>query len=71
MMTALAPAKAYIQPERKARLDRIVEATSRRQTISKLIDEAVEMVLPDLEEKYGTTFPKPTQGAPGKRKRAA
>lgn len=71
MMTTLAPAKAYIQPDRKARLDRIVEATSHRMTISKLMDEAVEMVLPQLEQKYGTTFSKPTQDAPGKRRRPA
>lgn len=72
MMTDLSPAKAYIKPERKRRLDRIVEATSRRMTISKLIDELAEMGLPTLEKKYGV-FNAPTQSptAPRAKRRHA
>lgn len=48
----LAPAKAYIDAQRKARLDNLVQATSHRMTISKLIDECAEVALPVLEQKY-------------------
>lgn len=62
----------YTSKERKARLNRIVEATSRRMTVSKLIDEAVEMVLPRLEAKYGV-LEEPTHEAPrlSRKKRVA
>lgn len=50
--TVQTPISAYVPMARKRRLDRIVEATSRRMTISKLTDEAIEMMLPMLEEKY-------------------
>lgn len=71
MMTNLAPVKGYIHPMRKRRLERIVEATSRRQTMSKLIDELAEIALDTLEKKYGT-FKEPTNEPHGsKKKRAA
>lgn len=58
------PAKAYLHPARKQRLERIVEATSRRQTMSSLLDESAEIALEVLEKKYGT-FKKPTRNTPG------
>jgi hypothetical protein len=48
---------SYIPRDMKERMDRVV-ALDRHMTISRLIDEAVERYLPELESR---SFPKPTQ----------
>jgi hypothetical protein len=52
------PITSYIPPALKERMERIV-AKDRHMTISRLIDEAVERYLPELESR---SFPRPTQG---------
>ena len=51
------PITSYVPPALKERMERVV-AGDRHMTISRLIDEAVERYLPELESR---SFPKPTQ----------
>jgi hypothetical protein len=51
------PVTSYIPPALKQRMERVV-AEDRHMTISRLIDEAVERYLGELERR---SFPKPTQ----------
>ena len=61
------PVTSYVEPELKARMDRIV-AANRHMSLSRQIDEALAKYLPVLE----ASFSPPTQEArSGKKKTAA